>query len=74
MVASFHATGPTNTGLGILILTTIQPCAVDRTFHGVYAGLFEGVCILEDPDYGVISLRWIVANTATSVSAMIRGL
>jgi hypothetical protein len=47
---------------------------VDRTFHGVYAGLFEGVGILEDPDYGVISLRWIVANTATSVSAMIRGL
>jgi hypothetical protein len=46
-----HATGSTNSGFGIFILTTIQVCAVDWTFHGIYAGLFEGVHILEDLNY-----------------------
>jgi hypothetical protein len=46
-----HATGSTNSGFGIFILTTIQVCTVDWTFHGIYAGLFEGVRILEDLNY-----------------------
>jgi hypothetical protein len=55
IVAAFDATTPTHTGLGIDILSTIQPADVFRALQSVYARLGDGVRVAGHSHEHVIS-------------------
>lgn len=70
IVAAFDTTTPTNTRFGINILSAIQPVVVSRALHGVNARLIDRVRVVRHSDERVISVVWIISDTATFETAM----
>jgi hypothetical protein len=56
IVATFDATRPANTWFRLNILSAIQPTAVYRALHGVYARLVDGVRVVRHSNEHVISV------------------
>jgi len=56
IVATFDATKPANTWFRLNILSAIQPAAVYRALHGVYARLVDGVRVVRHSNEHVISV------------------
>ena len=73
IIAAFDTTTPAHTRFGIDILSAIQPGAVFRALHGVYARLVDGVRVVRNSHEHVVSVGGVISNTTSYVTAMVRG-
>src|SRR5258708_38276752 len=71
IVAAFDATRPMHTPFGIDLLSAIQPVAVSRAPHGVYARLVDWVCVARHSNEHVISVGCVISNAATFEAALV---
>ena len=70
-MATFDATKPPNMRYRVNIFLAIQPAAMYRALHGVYAGFVDGVRVAGHPKEHVISSGGVEANTAAHGTAMV---
>src|SRR6266576_2007425 len=70
IVAILDATKPADARLRVHI-SAIQPAAVLGAFHGVYAGLIDGVSVTGHSNQHVISSGCVIPNAAASGTAMV---
>ena len=73
ITAAFDTTRPTHTRFGIDILSVIQPVAVSRALHAVYARLADGVRVFRNSHEHVVSVGGVISNATSYVTAMVGG-